>query len=180
LNIIWLYKKGKFDPWDFQMEILLEENGKIDVKLESSEQLEITITKTSIGVLSSLNEAFAHAVTKQLPTREDNIVIVKNYLGFDLNLFLSESTLKSRVNNISKSVKGKSKAIIQSETVVIKSGDEMSLIATDLKEVELNIGFKLDDESEINRRITCHGHNIRYFFGIMFKFYSFNFFKNFY
>ncbi len=144
---------------------MLEDKDKIGVKLESNEQLEITITKTSIVVFSSLNEAFAPAVTNQLPTREDNIVIVKNYLGIDLDLSLSESTLKTRTSAAyTKSMKGKSKPIIQTETLVIKSGEEMSLIATDLKEVELNIGLKLDNQSELRRKITCRGHTIRYFF----------------
>jgi hypothetical protein len=126
--------------------------------------LEITITKTSIVVFSSLNEAFTNAVTNQLSTREENIVIVKNYLGIDLDLFLSESTLKTRTSAAyTKSMKGKSKPIIQTETLVIKSGEEISLIATDLKKVELNIGLKLDNQSELSRKITCRGHTIRYF-----------------
>ncbi|CAG2170405.1 unnamed protein product, partial [Oppiella nova] len=85
----------------------------------------------------SLNEAFSNALTKQLPTREDNIVIVRNYLGLNLRIFLLDSSVKKR--SADKSSKAIAKAV-QNETLVIKAGEEIPLIATDLKEIELNIG----------------------------------------
>ena len=146
--------EGKSTPWDFDMKVDLGDNGKVDVKLESNAQLELTVTKTSIFVLSSLNEAFASAIAKQLPPREENLVIVRNFLGFDLRLYLSNSNLKSRYA-ITK-VK-----TVEDETVVIKSGTEVSLIATDLKDIELNLGLYLNDQDEIIRKIACHGHLLR-------------------
>ncbi|XP_054161337.1 intermembrane lipid transfer protein Vps13-like [Oppia nitens] len=151
--------EGKPSPWDFDINVALQDSGKIDVKLESNEQLELTITKTSIFVLSSLNEAFANAITRQLPTREDNIVIVTNFLGFDLRLYLTESNLKTKPFN-KQSIKNKHKSQ-ESEIIVIKAGEELSLVATDLKEVELNIAILMSDGNEINRSITCHGQSIR-------------------
>jgi hypothetical protein len=150
---LWLFL-GKLNAWDFEINVLLGDNGKLDVKLESNDQLEITITKSSIFVLSSLNEAFANAIAKQLPARVDNVVIVRNFLGIDLRLYLSNSSLKCSSLNI----KNKS---IESETLLIKTREELSLFANDLKEVELNIGLFVTEDNEILRRITCHGHTIR-------------------
>lgn len=146
--------ENKSNPWDFEMKVLLEENGKIDVKLESNEQLELTITKTSLFVLSSLNEAFANAIARQLPPREDNVVIVRNFLGFDLRLYLSNTNLKPR------SSKTQVKSI-DDQTVLIKSGTEISLVSTDLKDIELNLGLCLTEQDEIIRKVTCHGHVLR-------------------
>lgn len=92
-------------PWDFEVNVSLENENRTDIKLTSEQQLEITVTKSFIGILSLLNEAFENAVQHKLPEREDNTIIVKNHLGTDLVIDLVESglivKLPNQVNQVS-------------------------------------------------------------------------------
>jgi hypothetical protein len=120
--------------------VKLNQEGRVDVRVESDQRMELTVSKTSMIVLSRLSETFSSAIQAQLPSRDDNVINVKNSLGFNLKLYLKASGVRE---------KGKSKKI---ESICLPPNEEIQLTSLNEKVKHLLIDIQVDD-SEITRKI---------------------------
>jgi len=142
------YPKGK--PWEFSMLVNLNNDGRIDVRMESELRMELTISKTSMVVFSRLSQTFTSAIQAQLPSRDENLIILKNLLAFNLVLYLKASGVRE---------KGMSKKI---ESVLVPTNGEIKLTLLDEKVSQLLIGIQAN-ETEMTRKIYLLGNGKKCF-----------------
>jgi hypothetical protein len=142
------YPKGK--PWEFSLMVNLNNDGRVDVRMESIQRMELTISKTSMVVFSRLSQTFSSAIQAQLPSRDENVIILKNLLAFNLVLYLKASGVRE---------KGMSKKI---ESICVPANGEIQLTSLDEKVSQLLIGIQAN-ETEMTRKIDLRGNGKKCF-----------------
>ncbi|XP_017049520.1 vacuolar protein sorting-associated protein 13 [Drosophila ficusphila] len=90
----------EYTPWELKFEMGMEkvqneaedagEQQAMHMKINSAETLEITLSKTCLGLLSELAEAFSQAIDQKGLTKPEIVApyVVENDTGFDVNLNL--------------------------------------------------------------------------------------------
>ena len=95
---------GSNEKWctEFSAKIV-SDNGssKVMANFESSERLELTISKTFLNLASRLGEAFGKAVKKSESLRKDSDIIrVTNMLGLDLMIVVDQEKYEFEAKNV--------------------------------------------------------------------------------
>lgn len=91
-------------PWELNFKLAIEkttseieedkEESKTSIMIHSDENLEMTVSKTFLDVVSQLGEAFSQAMAPSGLTKSDAVAghVVQNDTGFDLNLSFVKGT----------------------------------------------------------------------------------------
>lgn len=129
------------------------EHACTKVRVETADNMEILLTKTSINMLNNISNAFLTEMSKASQPAlfaeryKENRVIVRNNLGIPMVVDMASSSLVM-VWNESTSEKN-----YCSEE--IKAGEEMSFTAENVSNVELSVILKFSSSNVIERKVVC-------------------------
>lgn len=131
------------------------EHACTKVCIETADNMEILLTKTSINLLNNISNAFLSEMSKaSQPTLfakslkyQENRVVVRNYLGIPMVINMASSSLVMALNETT-SEKSYS-------SVEIKPGEDMSFTAENVSHVELSVILKFSSSNVIERKVVC-------------------------
>ncbi|XP_062132408.1 intermembrane lipid transfer protein Vps13 isoform X1 [Drosophila sulfurigaster albostrigata] len=93
---------SEYIPWELQFDLTIEkvtnefdetdDNQTTNIRIHSKETLEVTLSKTCLGLLSELGDAFSQAIHEKGLSKPDVVApyIVENDTGVDITLDLSQ------------------------------------------------------------------------------------------
>lgn len=141
--------------------ITLEEATKIDVEMEN---LELLLTKSSVNILYDVHNAFTRVIQRKKDSEisELNRVIIKNYLGIDLDLFLNKCNVylpdEKMAGGGGGAGTGKSTS---AKKLTIQSGSQQQFCCKDLNNVLLHVNLIISRAVLIERTIVCGQKSLR-------------------
>nr|XP_046914733.1 vacuolar protein sorting-associated protein 13-like [Dermatophagoides farinae] len=137
------------------------------IQIVALENLELLLTKSSVNVLNHVNEAFTTAIktSKQSQMAELNRVIVKNYLGVDINLLMNESNIYPLNDGQNNHTNRKNQQSINAAAaMMIVTGKEYRFSCKDTNDVRLHVNLLISDSLSVERLIICRKSTIRCYF----------------
>lgn len=152
-NIVYMAWEPLIEAVDgipFQFKITCDLDKTTRVHLETLTNLELLISKSCVHVLFDINEAFSGIwkSNKLAAMNEENRIVIKNFLGVDINLNVKNSKL-ALVNH----------PLV--ENVLIKGDRGYSFVAKDMSRVELFLNFFFNASCVLDRKIVCTNSSVR-------------------
>ncbi|OTF70180.1 vacuolar protein sorting-associated protein 13A-like protein [Euroglyphus maynei] len=137
------------------------------IQIVALENLELLLTKSSVNVLHHVNEAFTRAIktSGQSQMAELNRVIVKNYLGVDINLIIKESNISPLNDGPNNNRKNQSK--MNAANMMIVTGKEYRFHCKDPNDIRLYVNILISDSLLVERLIICGKSKIRCYFTLI-------------
>jgi len=123
---------SEYIPWELQFDLAIEknptefddenENQSTNIRIHSKENLEITLSKTCLGLLSELGEAFSQAFDEKGLAKPDVIApyVVENDTGLDITL-----NMRSGIFTLHEVHRG---GTTINNAIVLHSGEEEQLV----------------------------------------------------
>ncbi|EDW02215.1 vacuolar protein sorting-associated protein 13 [Drosophila grimshawi] len=136
---------NEYIPWELQFDLELEkvqsdfdeqaEDQKMNIRIHSKENLEITLSKTCVKLLGELGEAFSQAIDSKGLAKPDVVApyVVENDTGFDITL-----NLRSGIFTLHEVHRGGS--AINSSIVMHSQQDEQLVNPDDIQDCTISAG----------------------------------------